>query len=469
MFRVHPKTAKPVLGLAALAALTALAGSLWMEWSRFSGKAVLAADASTIRKMCRRYAYPSGDFLERLKAMGVESLWSPGMSLREIALEGGLLYFPKEEVEKWKMIGFLPPSTSLKPHSLWVLNPALAAQVLDIFKDSGVLVSTQNVSGYWVFNFSQSVDIQSFRVDGDKELRETAQSMGMEWLGDGPASLCRAESGPGLKKEALNLVQEHGCRVVAVSFNVEDGVEEGLARLREAVRAVKKSGFVRPRDSAEPRALQILRILLAVLLGCVSPWAVLRLSRRVLAACKESSVLEILSPVREIAAGFLAAAGGGVFCGLVLHVLLAGAADFSPEIHRVRAWWLILPFVIFLKQEARIGSSDFASFFKAPVFWKHLAAPALAVLVVFQPEASAAFLGFPALALGLWRELQGRPSKVFYALGLWGIVYAMDASSLPHQPFWVSLHQVFIPAAKGAAASLLAVGLWHFSILNEPS
>lgn len=452
---------KSFFGLVLGAAFLALTFSLWTERSRESAVAVLAADASAIRKMCRRAAIPAGDFLERLKAMGVEALWSSPVSLRELAQEGGLLYFSKEEVEKWKMTGFLSPSSSLRPHSLWVLNPGPAGRIFGILKDSGILSSSRSVSGYTVFNLSQSIDLDSFSLAGGRELEEEARSAGIGWLDSEPSALCRAKGGPGLKKEVLNLIEEHGCEVVAVSFREEDGVEESLARLRETVRAVKEGGFISAPKAEVSSASRALRIALAVLLGIASPWAALRLGRRVLAACGESRVLEILSPVREPAAGFLAAAGASVLCGGALHVLLTGAGDFGPELHRIRAWWLILPFAVFLRQEAGMGLSDLASFFKGPVLWKHLAAPVLAACAVFQPEDSAAFLGFPALALGLWKEAQGLPSKALYAAGLWGIVYAMDASSLPHRPFWASLHHVLILTAKGAAVSLPAAGLWQ--------
>jgi len=134
------KTRKIVLGAALLAVFSGAALALRREWNQDAQnrRILLALDWTEAKDWADRGQYPWPEFLERMKAIGINSLRIKSISAQDLLERGEAVFFRPEEVEKLRLLGIMAPGAVLKPMSLWVPNPFWAEKIAQAAQAKGL-------------------------------------------------------------------------------------------------------------------------------------------------------------------------------------------------------------------------------------------------------------------------------------------------------------------------------------------
>jgi hypothetical protein len=452
-----------------VALLTALAtGALWLRGPEPATLAIRAREAAAL---CRAEGYPLPDFLERAKAIGVQALVADTLTIADLERRGQALVFTRAEVEKWKALGMISPAAPIKPNSVWIKSPELAAAAAAAAK--GALASSATAGGYVLLEFPQDFDPVFLSVGPDPDVSSAARKAGLAVIDeDGSAEAWQAvdlASPKGFRRAAFG-----SSKGLIAALPIEGGVERGLESLRAAGRELRSSGQLGGLVTGG-RAGAGLALLLVVFGPLVAARAGLNALRTARLWVAEKAPQG--SPVLEVAASTLSAAVIAWLIGGLLGVLggvpggepraasFAALVLFAPEWGGWKPDWT-QPLTVRLSSLKWLAwAAVFACGVRrapfdpswAPWWWSARWREAL--------------LGVPAMTVAFRHILakwscpdcesnEKRPDpRPFLLLGILGSASAVFGSGLVRLPLGSSLAQTLAAWAAGSAlgAALLAV------------
>lgn len=339
--------------------LLALGGLL--VWAAASGRplrrTVLAAlDAEEVVALAAATGMPLEDLWERARTIGVGAVILRQKTLADLIERGDAFTYSRTEIEKWRAVGLVAPGVALKADVLWVKDKAVLKRVVDAADRAAIPVTTSSTAGYHLAEFPGGLD-PSASAGHDPQALKTAAGQRLIALLAGPMGEGLAQvtlrpqadgsvvglpiAGAGTLAArtldvssklpaALRAVNSHPRRLLILRLSPSAGAEGNLDALRALLRQLKASGVtlgLPPEGGAPGRPSWPARGL-AWLLAVIGPLLALRLGLQVFKAARTLVLQEwpIASPVPELAAGVLAAAGASAAAGLGVYACLTGAS-----------------------------------------------------------------------------------------------------------------------------------------------
>lgn len=338
---------RPWLGLGAFLVLALAAGLV----EKPAPRSLATLDAGEAAAACAASGTALSDFWARAQAMGVGGMVLRTQTLGELAATGEVLVFSRPEIAKWKGVGLISASSSLRSTVLWVGEPKLFSRVAAALRGQSLVLSTSSAGGHGLIELVREPD-SGLKVGSSSEDLDLAAALGLvplhidpsgaAWVDGpgGPAPLRppRRVALPAPLPSLLRAIHSQPGRVLLLRLDPADDAETALSRVRAALRPLRERGLIgtdaaglkAPRRGPLPSGLRLLAWALAVVgpilavrLGVIG-FKVLRLRVR--------ELRPIASPVAEIALGSLLTGAAGAAAGLVVGMLLIGGDAASlPE------------------------------------------------------------------------------------------------------------------------------------------
>ncbi|MDD5656851.1 MAG: hypothetical protein PHF00_06305 [Elusimicrobia bacterium] len=361
---------------------------------------VAALDAGEVAAAAEAGGLPASDIWQRAEAMGVGAAVVRRRTLGGLVARGDVLLFSRQELEKWKSLGFVAPSAALKPNAIWVKDPGLLAGLTELLAGRGLVLSTASACAHGVIETAREPqpdwpggldpeDLASASAAGLIPVELEPSGRGARAAGGGAPSWPAAVFEPSARLAAL-LRAVHGRpgRLLLLRLDPAASAEENLARLRALLRPLRELGVVdrRPLPAAGGVRTSPGRRWLAWLLAVLGPILAVRLG---VASFKRARLVvqerrPAASPVAELAAGTAATAATGAVVGLLLAASAAPPLPDSPAFSAM-AWPMGIGLLALFPLSPRALGRRLET---APSYLDllKLALAAVAALLLFQPR-----------------------------------------------------------------------------------
>ncbi|MFH2070567.1 MAG: DUF5693 family protein [Elusimicrobiota bacterium] len=128
MFKV--KSAIIIILLAVLLVWAARQTYKRIKYDARNNAVEVCVDLSGVQRYCQSMLYDTGNFLERLRTMGVSSIVISEETIDSLERANKIVYFSGADVTKYKMMGVLTPAASISPDTI-VLSDAKFAEYIN--------------------------------------------------------------------------------------------------------------------------------------------------------------------------------------------------------------------------------------------------------------------------------------------------------------------------------------------------
>ena len=317
---------------------------------------VAAVESSELAELSAQEGAKLDDVWARAKAMGVGAAILRPRPLEDALRRGMVLRFDRAELERWKAAGVLPPSTTLRPDTLWTKDEQIYEQLRQAITKQGVSPATAAVAGFHVIELSSGRDIELRGYDPER----VAAAAGLAVLyADGGARVARVglrwkpegvvgQINPPPAEESFDLALEaagwrvggtadqllrrafsHPRRLLVIHLDGARRLEENLDAVRSALRELTRRGAQlslparAPALRTGPSRAALLSLAAAWLLGVLAPLFAARAGLIALRRLRELTLARwpILSPVSQIAGGLAVTVALAAFAGAAIHAL----------------------------------------------------------------------------------------------------------------------------------------------------
>ena len=165
---------RPWLGLGAFLVLALAAGFV----EKPAPRSLATLDAGEAAAACAASGTALSDFWARAQAMGVGGMVLRTQTLGELAASGEVLVFSRPEIAKWKGVGLISASSSLRSTVLWVGEPKLFSRVAAALRGQSLVLSTSSAGGHGLIELVREPD-SGLKVGSSSEDLGLAAALGL--------------------------------------------------------------------------------------------------------------------------------------------------------------------------------------------------------------------------------------------------------------------------------------------------